>query len=822
MGLIPSNIVMLFTLKSRQNNLKPPADKSNLAELTSTRAHLHQPKKQNGTLLHGLLFTIGGVVLAGAVIGGLLIAYALVVMQPQLPDLGAITDYRPKVPLRIYTADHVLIGEFGEERRSLVKLQDIPANMKNAVLAIEDARFYQHGGIDLIGILRAIGTDIMHGGASQGASTITMQVARNVFLSSEKTYTRKIYEILLAYKIENALTKDQILEVYMNQIFLGQRSFGFAAAARAYFGKELKDVTLAQAAMLAGLPKAPSAYNPVVNPKRARIRQEYILKRMLQLEFITQPEYDRAFAEDIKVKTTGNTYSVHAEYATEMVRQMLYAQYKDEIYTRGLSVTTTLSSVDQQAGYDAVRKGVMDYDRRHAYRGPEGLIVLPSNGDERDDAVGDALDDKPDNDDIVPGVVLSADSKQVQVMLRNDTVITVSGEGLRFAAAALSPKAAKNNRIQAGSVIRVMQSPKGWQITQLPSVEATLVALTPQTGAIKTLIGGFDFNQNKFNHVTQAWRQPGSTFKPFIYSAALEKGFGPASIINDSPVSFPGGPGQPNWEPKDDDTPDGPMPMRTGLQRSKNLVTVRIMDAIGAKYAQDFVTTHFGFDRDKIPPYLPTALGAGQTTPLQLAGAYAVLANGGYRVNPFLISEVVDAHGVALSRAQPEIAGQNATRVLDARNSYVMTSLLQSVAQRGTGAGTNVLGRTDIAGKTGTTNDAFDGWFAGYQNSLVAVAWMGFDQPKTLGSREFGAQLALPIWVSYMGRALRGVPQVQMPMPEGIATINNELFFDNFTPGNGFIASLGVGGGSGTNEDGTPATAEDDEKRSIMKLFDGH
>ncbi|QRX81909.1 penicillin-binding protein 1A [Glaciimonas sp. PAMC28666] len=818
---------MLFTSKPRKTNLNTPADKTQLAKTAvfsaPFSAPLCKPKKQNGTLLHGLLFTIGGVVLAGAVIGGLLIAYALVVMQPQLPDLGAITDYRPKVPLRIYTADHVLIGEFGEERRSLVKLQDIPANMKNAVLAIEDARFYQHGGIDLIGILRAIGTDLVHGGASQGASTITMQVARNVFLSSEKTYTRKIYEILLAYKIENALTKDQILEVYMNQIFLGQRSFGFAAAARAYFGKELKDITLAQAAMLAGLPKAPSAYNPVVNPKRARIRQEYILKRMLQLEFITQPEYDQALAEDIKVKTTGNTYSVHAEYATEMVRQMLYTQYKDDIYTRGLSVTTTLDSADQQAGYEAVRKGVMDYDRRHGYRGPEALIALPSNVDEREEAVGDALDNKPDNDDIVPGVVLSADAKQVQVMLRNDSIVTVSGEGLRFAASGLSSKAAKNMRIQPGSVIRVIQLPKGWQITQLPSVEATLVALTPQSGAIKTLIGGFDFNQNKFNHVTQAWRQPGSTFKPFIYSAALEKGFGPASIINDAPVSFPGGPGQPNWEPKDDDTPDGPMPMRTGLQRSKNLVTVRLMDAIGARYAQDFVTTHFGFDRDKIPPYLPTALGAGQTTPLQLAGAYAVLANGGYRVNPYLISEVVDARGVALSRAQPEIAGQNGTRVLDARNSYVMTSLLQTVAQRGTGAGTNVLGRTDIAGKTGTTNDAFDGWFAGYQNSLVAVAWMGFDQPKTLGSREFGAQLALPIWVSYMGRALRGVPQVQMPMPEGVSTINNELFFDNFTPGNGFIASLGVGGGgAGTNEDGTPATAEDDEKRSIMKLFDGH
>lgn len=610
----------------------------------------------------------------------------------------------------------------------------------------------------------------------------------------------------------------------MNQIFLGQRSFGFAAAARAYFGKDLKDVTLAQAAMLAGLPKAPSAYNPVVNPKRARIRQEYILKRMRELEFITQPEYEQAMAEDIKVKTTGNNYSVHAEYAIEMVRQMLYAQYKDEIYTRGLSVTTTLNAADQQAGYEAVRKGVMDYDRRHGYRGPEALIELPSNADEREQAVGDALQDRPDNDDIVPAVVLSADARQVHVMMRDETVVKISGDGLRFAAAGLSSRAAKNIRIQPGSVIRLTQAGKGWQITQLPSVEATLVALTPQTGAIKTLVGGFDFNQNKFNHVTQAWRQPGSSFKPFIYSAALEKGFGPASIVNDAPVSYPGAPGQGNWEPKDDDQPDGPMPLRTGLQRSKNLVTVRLMDAIGVQYAQDFVTSHFGFDRDKIPPYLPTALGAGQTTPLQLAGAYAVLANGGYRVNPYLISEVVDARGAVLSRAQPEVVGQNATRVLDARNSYVMTSLLQTVAQRGTGAGTNVLGRTDLAGKTGTTNDAFDGWFAGYQNSLVAVAWMGFDQPKTLGSREFGAQLALPIWVSYMGHALRGVPQTQMPMPEGVTTINNELFFDNFTPGNGFIASLGVSGGIGnaSDEDSTPATPEEEEKGTILKLFSGH
>jgi penicillin-binding protein 1A len=800
--------------------------------------------RQNGkgSVVHALLLTVGGLFLAGVVIGGLLLTYALVVMQPQLPDLGAITDYQPKVPLRIYTADHVLIGEFGEERRSLVKLDDIPADMKNAVLAIEDARFYQHGGIDVIGILRAGLTDIMHGGASQGASTITMQVARNVFLSSEKTYSRKIYEILLAYKIESALSKDQILEVYMNQIYLGQRSFGFAAAARTYFGKDLKDISLAQAAMLAGLPKAPSAYNPVVNPKRAHVRQQYILKRMLDLKFITQEQFDQAAAEDIQVKTKGNNYSVHAEYAIEMVRQMLYAQYKDDTYTRGLNVITTLNAADQTAAYDAVRKGVMDYDRRHGYRGPEATIELPAGGDERDQAIEDALQDKPDNDDILPAVVLSADAKQVQVMLRNDSAVTISGEGLRLAAAALSPKAGKNLKIQKGSVIRVINTSKGWQITQLPQVEATMVSLTPQSGAIRSLVGGFDFNQNKFNHVTQAWRQPGSTFKPFIYSAALEKGFGPASIVNDAPVSFPGGPGQGAWEPKDDDQPDGPMPLRTGLQRSKNLVSIRLLDAIGVKYAQEFVTSHFGFDVDKTPPYLPLALGAGQVTPLQLVGAYAVLANGGYRVNPYLIAQVTDSRGTVLSKVEPQIAGQNATRVLDPRNSFIMTSLLQSVAQRGTGAGTNVLHRTDLAGKTGTTNDAFDGWFAGYQNSLVAVAWMGYDQPKSLGSREFGAQLALPIWTEYMGRALRGVPEYQMPMPSGITVINNEFYFDNFTPGNGFISSLGLGAGAAPVEIGpdgvplppattpngvppgaaAPTTPQEDEKQNILKLFSGH
>jgi penicillin-binding protein 1A len=740
-----------------------------------------------------VLLVLGGLVLAGVLIVALLGAYAVIFMKPRLPSLDAIIDYQPKMPLRIYSADHVLMGEFGEEKRSLVKLNEIPADMKNAVLAIEDARFYQHGGVDYLGIARAMFSDVLHGGAKQGASTITMQVARNVFLSSEKTFSRKIYEMLLAGEIESALTKDQILEVYMNQIYLGQRAFGFAAAARVYFGRELKDITLAQAAMLAGLPKAPSAYNPVINPKRAQVRQQYILKRMLELEFITQAQYDAAIKEDIHVKKPGNQYGVHAEYVNEMVRLMMYGLYKDDIYTRGINVTTTIDADDQRAAYLAVRNGVMDYDRRHGYRGPEETIKMPKDEDDRTDAIDDALDAHPDNDDIVAAVVLEADPKHIRAIMRDDSEVTLNGEALRFVAAALNPKAKAPLRIEEGAVIRLRRDAKqNWQIVQLPQVEATLVALKPQDGAIRSLVGGFDFVQNKYNHVTQAWRQPGSTFKPFIYSAALEKGYAPASIVNDAPVSYPAGPGQDNWEPKDDETPAGPTPLRVALQKSVNLVSIRLLDAIGVQYAQQFVTQHFGFDVDKTPPYLPLALGAGQTTPLQLAAAYSVFANGGYTINPYLISEVTDARGKVMSQAQPLIAEQNAPRAIDARNSYVMTSLLQSVAQRGTGARTNILKRTDLAGKTGTTNDAVDGWFAGYQHNLTTVVWMGYDQPKSLGTKEFGAQLALPIWVEYMGTALKGVPNYTMPVPPGVQVIGDELYYDNFTPGNGFVASLGV------------------------------
>ncbi|VWC17086.1 membrane carboxypeptidase/penicillin-binding protein [Burkholderia lata] len=705
-----------------------------------------------------------------------------------------LTDYRPNVPLRVYTADHVLIGEFGAERRELVRLKDIPDIQKKAVLAIEDARFYEHGGVDFVGILRAGIADLVHTGSPQGASTLTMQLARNLFLSNEKTLSRKLREIQLAYRIEHALTKDQILELYMNQIFLGERAYGFAAAARVYFGKDLKNITLAEAAMLAGLPKAPSAYNPVVNPKRAKVRQEYILKRMLDLHYITQRQYDEAVKQEIHTRTAGDEYGVHAEYAAEMVRQMMYAQYKDETYTRGLNVVTTIRSADQEAAYRAVRKGAMDYEHRHSYRGPEGFMQLPPAGARRDDAIDDALNDYPDDGEIVPAVVTSATSEEVKAQLRDGTQARISSDGLHFASGSLSPRAAQGKRIRAGSIVRLLADANGnWRITQLPQVESALVSMTPQDGAIRALVGGFDFNKNEFNHVTQAWRQPGSTFKPFIYSAALDKGLGPATIINDAPLHFPASAsGGQAWDPKDDDQPDGPMPMRLALQKSKNLVSIRILSYIGTQYAQIFVTQRFGFDVNRTPPYLPMALGAGQVTPLQLAGAYSVFANGGYRINPYLVAEVTDSRGQTLSRARPVAAGKGAPQAISPQNAYIMNSLLHSVATAGTGAATNALHRDDLQGKTGTTNDAKDGWFAGYQQSLVAVVWMGYDQPKSLGSREFGAQLALPIWVEYMRQALHDVPQTEPAMPDGAMKERGELFYSDRRHGPGFVASVGV------------------------------
>ncbi|EDT00784.1 penicillin-binding protein, 1A family [Burkholderia ambifaria IOP40-10] len=771
------------------------------------------------------LIGVAAMCVALVVAGGLVLGYALVVAWPNMPSLDALTDYRPKVPLRIYTSDHVLIGEFGEERRDIVHFKDVPDSLKKAILAIEDARFYDHGGVDLTGIARAGFVALTNGHASQGASTITMQVARNFFLSSEKTYTRKIYEMLLAYRIERALTKDQILEVYMNQIYLGQRAYGFASAARVYFGKDLKDVTLAEAAMLAGLPKAPSAYNPVVNPKRAKVRQEYILQRMLELNFITREQYDEAAAQPLVVKGAGREFSVHAEYVAEMVRQMMYAQYREETYTRGFNVVTTIDSADQQVAYTALRKGIMDYERRHGYRGPEGFIELPAGADDREQAIDDALLEHPDNGELIAAVVTAATPRQITVAFIDGSTATIEGDNLRFASGALSANAQPNRRIRPGAIVRVVKNDAGkWSITQLPQVEGAFISIVPQDGAIRSLVGGFDYNKNKFNHVTQAWRQPGSSFKPFIYSASLDKGLGPATVINDGPLYFSAAEtgGQP-WEPKNYGGGfEGPMSMRTALQRSRNLVSIRILNQIGTKYAQQYIT-RFGFDADRHPAYLPMALGAGQVTPLQMAGAYSVFANGGFRVNPYLIAEVTDPNGAIVARAQPLIAEQNAPRAIDARNAYVTNSLLQSVAQRGTGARTNILKRTDLAGKTGTTNDSHDAWFAGYQHTLAAIAWIGYDNPRSLGDRETGGGLSLPVWIEYMGAALKGVPEFKPTMPDDVQSLGGELYFSEFTPGHGFVSTVGVPQAPAVQdtEEAVPHVDEQ-EKQDIMNLFRGH
>ncbi|NTY35730.1 penicillin-binding protein 1A [Burkholderia diffusa] len=772
-----------------------------------------------------VLLGFAAMCVALVVAGGLVLGYALVVAWPNMPSLDALTDYRPKVPLRIYTSDHVLIGEFGEERRDVVHFKDVPDSLKKAILAIEDARFYDHGGVDLTGIIRAGFVALTNGHASQGASTITMQVARNFFLSSEKTYTRKIYEMLLAYRIERALTKDQILEVYMNQIYLGQRAYGFASAARVYFGKDLKDITLAEAAMLAGLPKAPSAYNPVVNPKRAKVRQEYILQRMLELNFITREQYDEAVAQPLVVKGPGRDFSVHAEYVAEMVRQMMYAQYREETYTRGFNVVTTIDSADQQVAYTALRKGIMDYERRHGYRGPEGFIELPAGADDREQAIDDALLEHPDNGELIAAVVTAASPRQITVAFIDGSTATIEGDNLRFASGALSTNAQPNRRIRPGAIVRVVKNDTGkWSITQLPQVEGAFLSIIPQDGAIRSLVGGFDYNKNKFNHVTQAWRQPGSSFKPFIYSASLDKGLGPATVINDGPLYFSAAEtgGQP-WEPKNYGGGfEGPMSMRTALQRSRNLVSIRILNHIGTKYAQQYIT-RFGFDAERHPANQPMALGAGQVTPLQMAGAYSVFANGGYRVNPYLIAEVTDPNGAIVARAQPLVAEQNAPRAIDARNAYVMNSLLQSVAQRGTGARTNILKRTDLAGKTGTTNDSHDAWFAGYQHTLAAIAWIGYDNPRSLGDRETGGGLSLPVWIDYMGAALKGVPEFKPTVPDGVESLGSELYFTDFTPGHGFVSTVGVPQApAAQNVDEAVPHVDDQEKQDIMNLFRGH
>jgi len=707
----------------------------------------------------------------------LFVLYTLVTVLPGLPPMDIVTDYRPKIPLRIYTADGALLGEFGEEHRDFVPIQDIPPVLKDALLAIEDSRFYEHGGVDYRGVTRALVADLT-GGFHQGASTITMQVARNFFLSQAKTIKRKLTETLLAYRIESALNKDQILELYMNQIYLGQRTHGFASAARTYFNKALPELSLAEAAMLAGIPQNPAKHNPAVNPVRAKARQILVLKRMLQLGKITEDQYNEAAKLELKVNDR-LTFTVHADHVAEMVRQEVYAQFQGETYTRGINVYTTLIGAEQNAAYNSLRNNVLAYDQRHGYRGPEDFVELPDDEDARDDAIDRVLAKHPNSDNLVAAVVTEVSAKRVRAEPASGDTIEISGDGLRFAARALQAKG--EPRIRAGSVIRVVRDGKGrWSISQMPEVEAAFIAINAEDGAYRALVGGFDFSRRKFNHVTSAWRQPGSSIKPFVYSAALEKGYSPATLVEDAPISLPGGANGTAWEPQNDDGYDGPISLRRALARSKNIVAVRLLKAITPQYGRDYLT-RFGFDEAKHPANLTMTLGSGSVTPLQMAGAYAVFANGGYKVTPHLIQKITDAKGNVLHETAPPPVRQDEQRVIDSRNAFIMDTMLRDVAHSGTGALAGArLGRPDVAGKTGTTSDAFDGWFAGYASDVVAIAWMGFDQPKSLGGREFGATLALPIWIDYMRQALAGKPVADRKPPAGVSFVDGDWQYDEF------------------------------------------
>lgn len=717
-------------------------------------------------------------VLAGVLMLTALIGLAAALIYPDLPSLETLTNYQPKLPLRVYTEDGFLLAEYGEERRAFVDIKNVPEHMKNAVIAIEDRRFYQHNGIDTRGILRAAVNNVT-GGSKEGASTITMQVARNFFLSSERSFKRKINEAMLAIKIEHSLSKDKILELYINQIYLGQRAYGFAAAAQVYFGKPLDQLNLAETALLAGLPKAPSAYNPFVNPKRAMTRQREVLRDMYRYKFIDEATYDAALKQPLRFKASKQSRDLAADYVGEIVRQAMFELYQDKIYSSGLKVYTTINKSNQEAANQAVLEGILEYDTRHGFRGPEKQIAISAlRGEDAIKNIESVLDTLDTVNGLIPAAITKMTPKSVRVHTASGEDFVIEGDGLSLIQARLNEKDLKKysdkTLLRVGSIIRMMKNPATqfttWKISQVPEVEAAAIAIDPQNGAVRALVGGFDYNRNKFNHVTQAWRQPGSSFKPFIYSAALEKGFTPASIVEDEPISFSAkftGSGA-DWNPHNfDNKYEGPMRLRTALTKSKNMVSIRVLNTIGLDYAQEYIE-RFGFSAKDHPAYLTMALGAGSVTPWQMAQAYAVFANGGYQVSPFIITKITDSKGNLIKKTNVVTVGDTAEQVIDVRNAYLMTSMMQDVTRIGTAAKARQLGRNDLAGKTGTTNNHIDAWFAGFNPKQVAVVWMGFDKPKSLGGSETGGSAALPIWIKYMASALKNVPENYIPVPAGV------------------------------------------------------
>lgn len=734
-------------------------------------------------------------VLAGfltlAAAGALVVGAAYLYFGPQLPEPGDIGIAKLNEPLRVFAADGRLIGEFGTERRLPMTYEQIPPLVVQAFLAAEDDRFFQHPGVDYQGILRAVWHLVLTGNKTQGGSTITMQLARNLYLSNARTYTRKIKEIFLALRIESKLTKQQILEIYLNKIYLGHRAYGVGAAAQVYYNKKLKDLDVAQVAMIAGLPKAPSRYNPLVNPERAVERRNYVLRRMLELGDIDKKTYADAIAEQEsagQVTTDGSPGAkqrrdarYEADYVAEMVRQVLYKRFGEATYTEGYQVTTTIDSDRQRAANRALRRGLLAYDERHKWRGAEAELSSSQLADT--EAMDAALADRPGAGGLVVAVVTGVEARKANLHTEKYGQVSLTAANVSW----IKRGQPLSDLIKRGDVVRLAYTGNEkapWALAQIPKVQGALVAINPDDGAIEALVGGFDFSLSKFNRAIQARRQPGSAIKPFVYSSALANGYTTASIINDAPVVFDDPGLDKSWRPQNySGRVYGPTRLREGLVHSRNLVSIRLMRAVGLDTARNFMSSKFGLPKDRMPRDLSLALGSATFSPLQMARGYSVFANGGYLVKPFFIKEIRDGQGNVIEEHKPQYAcpksdcsklpeGEDAApETITPENAYLMTSMMQDVIKRGTGVRAKVLNRSDIAGKTGTTNDQIDAWFAGFNHKLVTICWVGFDKLKPLGHSETGSHAALPVWVDFMRSALKGTPESQLPRPSDLVTV---------------------------------------------------
>jgi penicillin-binding protein 1A len=750
-------------------------------------------RRRGGLVVLGTLALLAGL----AALGLLLLSLLTLWWSFDLPPLDKAVDYRPRQHLQVLAADGSEIAQFGSERRVFVPIAATPPLLKQAVVAVEDAGFYEHSGISWRGVARAAWSNLT-GGIGGGASTITQQVSRTFFLSTQRTAERKIKEALIARELEKTLSKDEILELYLNQIYLGQRAYGYGAAAQVYFGKPLAQLNLAETAMLAGLQQNPIYANPVSNHAAATRRQHWVLRRMLNTGVINEAQHDEAVGTKLVYRKPAFV-DVQAQHVAEMARRAVVERLGDKAYTEGVRVFTSLRADDQRAAHTALRRALLAHERRQPWRGPEGFEALPDDEERADRAAGLALKDSRDDDDLRLAIVLAASPRELVAKLASGESVTLRGDSLRWVQAALSPKAKPGLALRRGSIVRLLATPgRGadaaptWQLAQWPQADGAFVALDPDTGRIRALVGGFSFSRQQFNRVTSAWRQPGSSFKPFLYSAALEHGVMPETLADDAPlIGDDGQPGLNGWNPQNsDDKFDGEITVREGLVRSKNLVSIGLLQQIGVPAARQWLA-RFGFELERHPANLTLALGTGSATPLQMAQAYAVFANGGHRVTPVLIEKIVDAQGQVIFEAPPPAPLDESTRVLPARNAFIVNTLMRDVTARGTAArAQGALGRNDVYGKTGTTNDAVDAWFAGWAPGVAAVAWIGHDEPRSLGDRESGGGLALPVWIDVMARALRGVPLQPLAEPWGVVRVGEDWRYAEYEAG-GHLAKIG-------------------------------